>query len=46
MSLKKSATFDIIFEFSIMSKKNTPRPDGLADSTNKDFFNEDQGKYL
>jgi len=23
-----------------MSKKNTPRPDGLAYSTNKDFFND------
>ncbi len=30
----------IIFEFPIMSKKHSARPDGLAYSTNKDFFND------
>ena len=28
------------FYSAIMSKKNTTRPDGLAYSTNKDFFND------
>ena len=32
--------FEILTFESAMSKKNTSRPDGLAYSTNKDFFND------
>ena len=37
---KKDLLLRYLLNASKMSKKNTPRPDGLAYSTNKDFFND------